>query len=158
MRSYLFSMDNEITNIRRLLRHTYEKNAWHGPAVKEVIETITPEQANKRLPQSHSIIELVAHMAAWRFFVIRKLEGDLEYKVAEEMNFPAAMSWSEAIHALDQSQAELLDALEVFDSSKLHDSVPHNSYRYSFYTLLHGIIHHDLYHTGQIAIIRKQPI
>ena len=151
-------MENEIKNIHRLLRHTYEKNAWHGPALKEVIETIRPEQAHKRLPESHSIIELVAHMTAWRIFVIRKLKGDLEYRVAEEMNFPAAMNWSETIHALDQSQKELLEALEVFDSSKLHDIVPHNSYRYSFYTLLHGIIHHDLYHTGQIAIIKKQPL
>jgi len=110
------------------------------------------------LPESHSIIELVAHMTAWRIFVIKKMQGDEVYKVTEEMNFPAAANWPEALQALDKSQAELLATLEAFDSGKLHEIVPHGSYRYSFYTLLHGIIHHDLYHTGQIAIIRKQPL
>jgi uncharacterized damage-inducible protein DinB len=151
-------MENEIKNIHKLLRHTFEKNAWHGPAVKEVLETITAEQAHKRLPESHSIIELVAHMTSWRVFVIKKLEGDPEYKVGDEMNFPAPSNWSETVQALEKSQAELLAALEVFDNTKLYEIVQHGSYRYSYYTLLHGIIHHDLYHTGQIALIKKQSL
>ena len=150
-------MDSEIKNIHKLLRHTYEKNAWHGPAVKEVLESIPPEQAHNRLPETHSIIELVAHMTAWRFFVIKKLQGDPEYKVAEQMNFPSVTNWLDAILELDKSQAELLKALEGFDSARLFEIVKHGSYQYSYYTLLHGIIHHDLYHTGQIAIIKKQP-
>ncbi len=150
-------MDSEIKNIHKLLRHTYEKNAWHGPAVKEVLESITPEQAHNRLPESHSIIELVAHMTAWRIFVIKKLQGDPEYKVGEQMNFPSVTNWSDAILDLDKSQAELLNALEGFDSARLFEIVKHGSYQYSCYTLLHGIIHHDLYHTGQIAIMKKQP-
>lgn len=149
-------MENEIKNIHRLLRHTFEKNAWHGPAVKEVLETITPEQAQKRLPESHSIIELVAHMTAWRVFVLKKLQGDPEYKVSEEMNFPGTSTWPETIQALNESQAALLEALEAFDNARLNETVKHGSYSYSYYTLLHGIIHHDLYHTGQIALIKKQ--
>ena len=57
-------MENEIKNIHKLLRHTFEKNAWHGPALMEILKTISPEQATTRLPESHSIVELVAHMAA----------------------------------------------------------------------------------------------
>jgi len=153
----IFRMENEIKNIHKLLRRSFEKNAWHGPAVKEVLENITQEQANKRLPDSHSIIELVAHMTAWRIFVVKKLQGDSEYKVTEELNFPAAVDWSKTMEELDKSQANLLDAVTAFDDAKLHELVPHSSYNYSYYTLLHGIIHHDLYHTGQIALIKKQP-
>lgn len=150
-------MENEIKNIHKILRHTFEKNAWHGPAVKEVLETITPEQSYKRLPESHSIIELVSHMTAWRIFVIKKLHGDAEYKVVDQMNFPVVTNWPEVVQALYKSQADLLEALEAFDIAKLYEIVQHGSYHYSYYTLLHGIIHHDLYHLGQIAIIRKQP-
>lgn len=149
-------MEIEIKNIHDLLRRTFEKHAWHGPAVKEVLESITPEQAQKRLPDSHSIIELVTHMTAWKVFVVKKLQGDLEYKVDEEMNFPAATDWTKAVDELDKSQAKLLEAVKVFDSARLHDLVPHNPHKYSFHTLIHGIIHHDLYHAGQIVLIKKQ--
>jgi uncharacterized damage-inducible protein DinB len=98
------------------------------------------------------------HMTAWRIFVIKKLEGDQEYKVAEEMNFPSSNNWSEALQALDDSQAALLQALESFDNARLYEIVRHSSYNYSYYTLLHGLIHHDLYHAGQIALTRKQSI
>jgi len=150
-------MENEIKNIHKLLQRTFEKNAWHGPAVKEVLENITPEQSRKRLPDSHSIIELVAHMTAWRVFLIKKLQGDSAYKVTEEMNFPAAADWPMALEELDKSQMKLLETVMAFDHTKLHEVVPHGTYNYSYYSLLHGIIHHDLYHAGQIALIKKQP-
>ena len=150
-------MENEIKNIYKLLQRSFEKNAWHGPAVKEVLETVTSEHAFKRLPDSHSIIELVAHMTSWRIFVMKKLQGDTEYKVTDPMNFPAATDWSKTIEALDKSQVELLEAVKAFEAAKLHEIVPHGSHTYSYYTLLHGIIHHDLYHAGQIALIKKQP-
>jgi uncharacterized damage-inducible protein DinB len=151
-------MEREIKHLVKMLQHTYEKNAWHGPAVKEVLENVSDADAQKRLPNSHTIIELVAHMAAWRVFVVKKLQGNTEYKVTDEMNFPNPNDWSKVVEELDASQARLLEALKGFDSSKLYDPVPHGSYNYNFYTLLHGIIHHDLYHTGQIALIKKQTI
>ena len=151
-------MERELKSLIRMLQHTYEKNAWHGPAVKEVLENVTQADAHKRLPDSHSIIELVAHMAAWRIFVVKKLQSNTDYKVTDEMNFPAPTEWTKTLEELDASQTRLLDALKGFDSSKLYDPVPHGSYNYNFYTLLHGIIHHDLYHTGQIALIKKQTI
>ena len=151
-------MERELKHLVKMLQHTFEKNAWHGPAVKEVLENVTESDAQKRLPDSHSIIELVAHMAAWRIFVVKKLQGNIEYKVTDEMNFPTPTEWSKTVVELDESQARLLEALKGFDSSKLYDPVPHGSYNYNFYTLLHGIIHHDLYHTGQIALIKKQTI
>jgi uncharacterized damage-inducible protein DinB len=148
-------MSSEINHIYKLLQRTFEKTAWHGPSVKEVLEGITPEQSQKKLPGSHSIIELVAHMTSWRIFVLKKLQGEQEYTVSDEMNFPAATNWTTALAALDESQLKLLEAIEKFDDTKLYQVVPHGSHTYTFYTLLHGIIHHDLYHTGQIILMKK---
>jgi len=151
-------MEKEIKHLIKTLQHSFEKNAWHGPAVKEALENITAEDSHKRLPDSHSIIELVAHMTAWRLFVVKKLQGNTEYKVTDEMNFPTPADWKKVVQELDASQEKLLEALKAFDPSKLYDAVPHGSYNYNFYTLLHGIIHHDLYHTGQIVLLKKQTI
>ncbi len=148
----------EIEHIITLLARTYEKNAWHGPAVKEVLSGLTESQSFERLPHTHSIIELVAHMAAWRTYVTRKLAGDSAYKVDEQMNFPTPADWQETVDLLDASQRDLLAALGKFPQEKLHDQVAGKEQPLTYYTLLHGIIHHDLYHAGQIMLIRKARI
>jgi len=146
---------NELQQITSLLSKTYEKNAWHGPSIKEVLSAITIKDAAKRLPNTHSIIELVNHMTAWRTFVVKKLRGDSDYKVTEEMNFRVSDDWTAALSDLAQSQSELIEAIASFPADKLTEKVPHKEYNYTFYTLLHGIIHHDLYHIGQIMLIHK---
>ncbi|HYC85680.1 MAG TPA: DinB family protein [Chryseosolibacter sp.] len=146
---------SEITRISRLLTKSFEKNAWHGPSVREVLAQISPADSKKRLPNTHSIIELVAHMTAWRVFAVHKLSGDDGYRVGEEMNFPQLDDWLRAVRELEESQAALLDAIGRLPEGRLAELVPHHELRYTFYTLLHGIIHHDLYHLGQIILIHK---
>lgn len=148
-------MKSEIERLVSLLRRTFEKNAWHGPAVKEVLEGVTEQQALKRIGNTHSIIELVTHMTSWRIFVVRKLQGEDDYKVTDELNFPETTDWARALRELDESQEKLLEAIRSFPEGKLGDLVPHNTYRYTYYTLMHGIIHHDLYHTGQLSLIKR---
>jgi uncharacterized damage-inducible protein DinB len=94
-------------------------------------------------------------MTTWRVFVTKKLEGDLEYNVQPEMNFPRSSNWPVAMRELEQSQKTLLAALEKFPAERLYDLIDPLRYRHTYYTLLHGIIHHDLYHTGQIMLIVK---
>jgi hypothetical protein len=111
--------------------------------------------ALKRLPNTHSIIELVANMVAWRNFVISRLGGNNDFTVTNELNFPSPSDWEIVLNTLDQSQHELFTAIQQFPEGRLRDLVPHAEHKYTFYTLLHGIIHHDLYHIGQIALVKK---
>lgn len=148
-------MKSETEKMVSLLRRTFEKHAWHGPSVKEALEGINGEQALKRIGTTHNILELVAHMTAWRTFVTHKLHGDDNYKVTDEMNFPATTDWPGVLRDLEESQENLLAAISTFPLEKLSDLVPHDTNRYTYYTLIHGIIHHDLYHTGQILLIRR---
>ncbi|MBL7858094.1 MAG: DinB family protein [Cyclobacteriaceae bacterium] len=145
----------ETQHIAKLLHKAFTKNAWHGPSVLEVLNTITAEQTSKRIGNAHTIIELVSHMTAWRIFTIKKLEGDKDYKVTDELNFPSPTNWTEVVQLLKESQAKLLQVMNHFPEEKLHEEVPHSSYHYTFYTMLHGIIQHDLYHLGQIVLITK---
>jgi uncharacterized damage-inducible protein DinB len=145
----------ELTNIIALLKSAFEKNAWHGPSVKEAIKNITQEQAVQKLNNTHSIIELTGHITVWRRYVIGKLTGDVNFTVTDELNFPAETNWKTIIKDLTDSQSELLLAIEKFPEEKLYDHVPLTEYVYTYHTLLHGIIHHDIYHAGQIMVIRK---
>ena len=146
-------MKTEVQKLGDILRHTFEKSAWHGLAVMEVLNSIDEDIVYKKFNANHSIIELVAHMTAWRVFVTERLVGNINFDVNEEMNFPQIRSWQTAVDELVASQKKLLAALEKFSDDRLGEVVPNRSYK--FFTMLHGIVHHDLYHLGQIVFIKK---
>lgn len=148
-------MKTEVQKIESLLRHSFEKNAWYGPSLNEVLEGITQTQSETRVNNTHSIIELVAHLTSWRKFVLSRLNGPFDFEVTDGLNFPKVSDWNQVRRDLEESQEKLLAALKDLPESKLHELVPHGSYKYTYYTLLHGIIHHDVYHTGQISLIKK---
>ncbi len=147
-------MKDELQRLSDLYRNSFEGFAWHGPPVMEILKEVTPAQASRRLGNHHTIHELVAHMTAWRIFALEKLKGNTEYNVTDEYNFPEHPApWADTLNALRQSQENLLLAMKALPPEKAAEKVPGK--KYTFYTLLHGIIHHDLYHLGQIALIRK---
>jgi uncharacterized damage-inducible protein DinB len=146
-------MKSEIQKIIDILSHTYEKNAWHGHSVKETLSDVSIDQIHHRIGNGNSIIELVAHMTAWRNFVIEKLKGNDSFDVTDELNFPKGKDWQLVLNELDKSQSDLISALEKTPNEKLQEVVPGRKYK--FFTMIHGIIHHDLYHTGQIVLLKK---
>ena len=151
-------MNPEVQSLLALLTKKFEKGAWHGPTVKETLEGLSSADAFNRLPNTHSIIELVAHMAVWRNYVTNKLKGDLTYKVTEAQNFPESRNWEETLTDLERSQADLLAAIESHAPTDLTAQVPWTTDPLTYYTLLHGVIHHDLYHIGQINLIKKATV
>jgi len=148
-------MKTEIQLIESLLRRTYEKNAWYGPSLQEALSGITATQSQARVNNTHSIMELVAHMTSWRKFVLSRLTGDVAFEVTDEINFPKVSDWNQVLLDLEESQQKLVGAIKDLPDEKLRELVPHGSHKYTFYTLLHGIIHHDIYHTGQISLLKK---
>lgn len=149
-------MKTEVQKIINILKHTYEKDAWHGPAVKEVLADVTVNQIFGKVGDSHSIIQLVAHMAAWRNYVTEKLKGNESFELTDEQNFPTETDWRKTLASLEQSQQNLIKALEETLDERLQQVVPGRKFK--FYTMLHGIIHHDIYHIGQIQLIKKYKV
>jgi uncharacterized damage-inducible protein DinB len=133
----------------------WKGHAWHGPSVMETLRDVTDVQSQNKLPDSHSIIELVLHMTAWRKFVTQKLLGNDNYQVSEVENFPTPTTWKEVLNNLRLSQADLVETVKIFPESQLSDLAQGSRYKYNFRTMLQGIIHHDLYHIGQIALLKK---
>ncbi|QHT68198.1 DinB family protein [Rhodocytophaga rosea] len=153
-------MKAEILRISHLLHETYEGSPWHGQPVKQVLQGINAQQAALRiLSDTHTMWEIVRHMTAWRNFAFQKIEGDRSFDILNaEQDWPFIdvadeSNWQEDLQALENSQQQLLQAINTMEDKGLEDIV--NGRQYTFYILLHGIIQHDLYHTGQIALLKK---
>ena len=146
-------MSNEVSPLIELLRKVYYGPAWHGPSIMEVLKEITAIQSVARINNTHTIAELVEHMISWRDYVIEMLTGNANYTVSDIKNFPTPRPWPEILQALEEQQQRLIKTLGQFPHADLKKKVGNNDFDY--YTLLHGIIHHDLYHIGQIQLIKK---
>jgi uncharacterized damage-inducible protein DinB len=143
----------EPEKIIRQLEDSFNGNAWYGSPVMEVLTGVTPEIASGRVSDNtHSIVELVLHMAAWRNFVVWKLKG-VAFEMTEELNYPKPIEWPMAVSLLEQSQQGLITAIQSFPEQELSKQVPNRKYDFSH--LLYGIIQHDIYHLGQIALLKK---
>jgi uncharacterized damage-inducible protein DinB len=146
---------SEIDRIVRLLEKTFDKQPWYGSSIVEILSRVDPEQSTVRQGETHSIIELVLHMTSWRNFATQRLMSNAEFEVTDEANFPNPTNWKDALDQLHQSQEALLAAVKQFPENRLIELVPSKILKYTYYTLLHGIIQHDVYHLGQIALLQK---
>ena len=148
----------EIRRIVDLLERAGHGDAWHGPPLEATVAGLSPEQAAARpLAHAHTIWELVLHIAVWERIVARRLAGEeIEPSPAEDwpsMPAPNETAWQAAIGDLRRARDELRRAMLAFDATRLGAVVQGKTY--SFYVMLHGVVQHDLYHAGQIAVLRK---
>ncbi len=148
----------EIKRIADQLKLAYEGEAWHGPSLRELLNGVTAETAVKKpLAQAHSIWEIVLHITAWENAVRRRIEGEaLELSQEEDwppVNDTSEAAWKNALAALEAGHKQLREAIQRLDDSQLEGLAA--GQKYSVYFLLHGVIQHDLYHAGQIAILKK---
>jgi uncharacterized damage-inducible protein DinB len=153
-------MNTEVSRISHLLQETYEGSPWHGSPVKQVLQGINARQAARRvLPDTHTIWELVLHITAGRNFALQKMASDKTFDILHaDQDWPSIKesdenSWQKDLQVLENSQQALLLALNRMNDGNLGEIV--SGREYTFYTLLHGIIQHDLYHIGQIALLKK---
>ncbi len=147
----------EIERIRDLFHRAMYGQAWHGPALWPLLSDITAEQAAARpLPNVHTIWALVLHITTWQITVRRRLLGE-NHSPSESQNFPSSYevspeAWQRTCHALKQSHEAL--AAVLADLTIDLDESPTGS-TFPAYALIHGTIQHNLYHAGQIAILKK---
>jgi len=150
---------SEMQRINEQLQRAFEGHAWHGPAVREVVADVTASGAAARpLPQAHSIWEIVLHIGVWENVVRRRLQGEVIDDLPPEEDWPAVRNasedaWRVTVQDLEQGHRALREAIMQQDEARLEEMVSGKGY--SVYTMLHGIIQHDLYHAGQIAVLKK---
>ncbi|NOS56287.1 MAG: hypothetical protein HOP37_08530 [Cyclobacteriaceae bacterium] len=97
-------------------------------------------------------------MASWRKFCTQRLKNDNDFEIGDDRNFPEPSTWQEAIDKLHQNQRDLVVVIKQFPEERLGELVPNKIQKYTYYTLLHGVIQHDIYHLGQIALLQKMAL
>jgi uncharacterized damage-inducible protein DinB len=150
---------SEGKRVRHLLKLSYHGQAWHGPSLREVLEGVTAATAAARpIEDAHSIWQLVRHIAAWETEAARMFEGKSYETLEGDADWPpvvdtTAAAWTGALGELEHAQRALVDACASLSDEQLDQMVPGREF--SFYFLLHGVIQHNIYHAGQIAILKK---
>lgn len=149
---------SEAALIADQLRRAFDGDAWHGPALLELLEDVdSGTAAAKPLADVHSIWELVLHIAAWDGAALKRLAGK-KCQLKGEQNFPRMPeptddTWRAAVQKAKLTHEELVGTVAGLSEKQLREQVPGK--RYDFYHMLHGVAQHELYHAGQIAILKK---
>ena len=149
---------SESALIADQLRRAFAGDAWHGPALLELLQDVdAATAAAKPVQDVHSIWELVLHVAAWDGAALRRLAG-VKTQLTGTANFPLVpkpteAAWRKAIAQARRTHELLVKTVASLPESRLRERVPGK--KYDFYHLLHGVAQHELYHAGQIAILKK---
>jgi uncharacterized damage-inducible protein DinB len=148
----------EAGHIADQLQRAFYGSAWHGPALMDLLEDVNAATATARpIVNVHSIWELLLHVAVWDGAALTRLGGS-KCQPTGEANFPPIMkanesAWCKTIADAKRTHDRLVRTVSRLPDERLRDRVPGK--RYDFYHMLHGIAQHELYHAGQIAILKK---
>ncbi len=150
---------NEIGLVVDQLRNAFEGRAWYGPPLTALLEGVSPKRARAHpIEGRHGIWEIVNHVDFWMEKTQKALEGEAMPDVSGTSDWPPAgegeEEWMGAKGALRKTYEALVESVTRFDGVRLSEKVPGRNY--SFSAMLHGIVDHNIYHSGQIAILREK--
>lgn len=153
-----------LDSLRDELRRSLHGPAWHGPALLEALDDVSPREAQARpLAGAHSIAELAFHALAWVEEVTRRLDGTAPSLPARG-DWPsddAALPLVESIRLLRQAGDTLDATLAALPPARLgaivggpqRDAPTGSGVTYA--AMLHGLAQHNAYHGGQVAMLKK---
>ncbi len=150
---------SEIDRILDQMDRAFSGDAWHGPPLKSLIDGLPAEDASKHPVESaHSVWEIVQHITAWNTIVRRELVGEV-LSITSEQDWPpvpelSEAAWQKAVENLVEAHSRLRAAVQGLREEQLEER-PSKRTDNSRYVMLHGVVQHDLYHAGQIAVLKK---
>jgi DinB family protein len=153
----------EIPLLLRTIDQAYDHASWHGTNLRGSVRRVSPAQAAWRpAPRRHNIWELVVHAAYWKYAVWRRLtgqsRGSFPLKGSNWFERPAPgadadRAWRGDVALLDRMHGELRAAIARLPARDLHRT-PGGS-KVSNFALISGVAAHDLYHAGQIQLLKR---
>jgi uncharacterized damage-inducible protein DinB len=154
-----------MTDRERLLEmldRVHDGDAWHGPSVMSVVRDLTTEQAAARpVPGAHTIGEIARHVVGWRDEVRERMAGKAPALPAcGDWPGPSAGGWKATLAELDRSHRQLREAIAALPAARWDALVDPSrdaglGTGVSVGVMMHGIIQHDAYHAGQMALLKK---
>lgn len=153
-------MKTEIESIIASLQEVLSGNPWYGKSLLAVLNGIDPSIVHKKPDsESHSIIELLYHMVTWAEFTERRLAKDknMDLEAFRALDWrktdPETHTWNNGISEFTSEINKIIKLLKDSGDEILEDKVDYREYNFRY--LLNGLIHHNIYHIGQIAYVNK---
>ncbi len=145
----------------RILDQAYEKKAWHGPNLRGSIRGVSAAEASWSPGTGRrSIAEIVVHCAYWKYAVRRRLlseqRGSFPLKGSNWFTLPKPLTeeqWRGYASLLQEQHRALRAAIADYPEARLERRSPGS--KTTAVTLIYGIASHDLYHAGQIQLLKR---
>lgn len=155
------AIDAELRLVLAILDQAYDHPSWHGTNLRGSIRAVSAKDAAWRpSPRRHNIWETAVHAAYWKYAARRRLtgqaRGSFPLKGSNWFRRPDEMTdraWRSDKALLDEMHASLRHAIERLSTRALH-ATPRGS-KVSNFALLSGVAAHDVYHAGQIQLLKR---
>ena len=143
------------------LEQGFRRKSWHGTNLLGSLRGLDNQTASWRpAPGRHNIWELIVHAAYWKYSVYRRFEGDLKLKFAipgsdwlERPSATAVGDLKSDVRLLKTYHDLLIASIKAFSNNDLGNTPKGSSTTYR--DLAMGAAAHDLYHAGQIQLIKR---
>ena len=147
----------ERRRLARQMQLAFDDEPWYGPSLNVVLDDTPKARIHEHpVPGGHSVAELMWHMAHWKEVVLARLDGD-PVREANSSDWPVLDPRTATFRALrkrlDTAHVNLMDRVATLTDADLGVQVAGNSMDRE--ELLQGILQHDIYHTGQLALLVK---
>lgn len=149
----------ETARIADQLERAFRGGAWHGPALAQALAGVDAAAARRRpLAGAHTIWEIARHAAVWIDVARRRIAGEADAESPTEHDWAAATdlsegAWRETLAALERAHDELHATVLGLEDARLDDPVAGSDP--TVRGLLLGVLQHNVYHAGQIVILKK---
>lgn len=150
---------SDVQKILEDFRRAWSGDAFHGPAVRDILDGIPADAAFARpVAGAHSIAEIALHIATWEDIIRRRLAGEVIDAVPDDQDWlaagsPAPGAWDAIRRKVAGAHTALEKAVEALPDTRLGDAVPAREYDVRY--MLQGILQHSLYHAGQISLLKR---
>lgn len=144
--------DPRIALLLEILDHAFDRVSWHGPNLGGAIRGVDAALASRRLPGRKSLWEQTLHAAYWKRIVLNKIAGTERFPRAgsnwpKMPDAPTEQVWRDDVLLLQEIHSKLRSAVASLDPARLDDP--------KLRRMIHGAAFHDIYHAGQMRLIRK---
>jgi uncharacterized damage-inducible protein DinB len=144
-----------------MLDQAFDQKAWHGTTLRGALRGVTPEEALWRpAPGRHNVWELTLHTAYWKYAVRRRLAGaaigSFDRKPSDWPAIPDSAdlrAWKRDVDFLAAEHRRLREVVSHLTPAALQRRSPRGVWTNA--EEIHGVAAHDLYHTGQIQLIKR---
>jgi uncharacterized damage-inducible protein DinB len=145
----------------RMFDEAYNHKAWHGPNLLGTVRRLSAHEAAWRPAEGrHNIWEITLHCAYWKYAVRRRILGLKRGSFALKGSnwFPrldnlTETRWKSDLRLLSVEHHALREVIVALPAVRLQQLTPGGTVRID--RLIYGVAAHDVYHAGQIQLVKR---